>query len=97
VNKNLIFKGVIMQVIQEEHHKTKEELQQLLLELLEKNGISSAIQWRNFTFEGKSHGTSIKGEILDNEIYVEISGWFERIAAQRIRHDWEELVKTGLV
>jgi hypothetical protein len=86
-----------MEIIRERHNKTKEELKQLLIELIHKNGFGSAIRWNGFAFEGKMRGTIFRGEIFDDELHVEIRGWFEKMAAQQLRQGWRDLVTLGLV
>ena len=86
-----------MEIIQERHDKTKAGLKQLLIELINQNGFDSAIRWSEFAFEGKMKGTTIKGEILDHELHVEIDGWFEKRVVQQLRQSWQDLVTRGLV
>jgi len=86
-----------MELIRERHSKTREELKQIFIELICENGFESAVLWNGFAFEGKVRGTTIKGEIFEDELHVEISGWFEKMAAQQLRQGWRDLVTRGLV
>ena len=86
-----------MEVIRKRHKRTKEELKELFIQLIHKNGFEASIKWNGFKFEAESYGTMIKGEILDNELHVEIKGSFEKIADQRLREGWKELVIKRLV
>jgi hypothetical protein len=86
-----------MEIIRERHTRTKEELKQLLIGLIHENGLEPVIRWSGFAFEGKAKGTIIKGEIFDNEMYVEIIGWFEKLVVQQLRQSWQELVTLGRV
>jgi hypothetical protein len=86
-----------MEIIQERHTKTSEAIKQVLMKLIEQNGFNSAVKWNGFEFEGTSHGITLKGKIFDNEVRLEITGWFEKFAAQQIRQSWQELVAQEMV
>lgn len=86
-----------MKIIRECHHKTQAELKQLLIGVIDQNGLAGIIRWQGFTFEGKTKGTTIKGEIGEQELRVEIAGWFETVATHQLRQGWQELVRGGLV
>lgn len=86
-----------MQIIRQQHQKTREHLKNVFIDMIQSYGISSVVCWNGFEFEGKTKGTSIRGKIFHNEIQVEVSGWFEGIAAQKLREGWNELVMKGLV
>ena len=86
-----------MELIRERHRKTREELKQLFIGLIQKNGFESSVSWNEFEFEGKTRGTTLKGEIFEGELHVEVSGWFEKIAAQKLRNGWKELALKSLV
>lgn len=86
-----------MQIIRERHNRTREELKELFITLIRENGFESAVRWNGFAFEGKVKRTTIRGEIFEDELHVEISGWLEKMAAQQLRQGWQELVTSGLV
>lgn len=86
-----------MQILRQQHQKPREQLKTLFMDVLRSYGIDSIIRWNGFEFEGKTTGTRIRGKISHDEILVEISGWFERIAAQKLREGWNDLVMKGLV
>lgn len=86
-----------MQIIRERHNRTREELKELFIKLIRENGFESAVRWNGFAFEGKVKGTTIRGEIFEGELHVEISGWLEKMAAQQLRQGWQELVISRLV
>jgi hypothetical protein len=86
-----------MRLIRKKHKKTKEELKDLLIQLINENGLESSIQWNGFAFAAKSYGTSIKGEIFDTEVHVEITGLFEKQAEQKLREGWKHLVISSRV
>jgi len=86
-----------MEIIRERHKKTREELKELLVELVQNNNFGSSLNWNGFEFEGKAYKTAIRGEIFDDELYIELSGWFEKKAAQKLRELWKELVVNELV
>jgi hypothetical protein len=86
-----------MQTLRKQHQKTPEHLKHVFIELLQSYGIGSMIRWKDFEFEGKTKGTRIRGIIFEDEVHVEISGWFEKIAAQKLLDGWNELVMKGLV
>ena len=86
-----------MRLIRKKHKKTKEELKELFLQLINDHGFESSIQWNGFEFEARSYGTSIKGEIFDTELHVEISGLFEKRAEQKLREGWKQLVLSRQV
>ena len=86
-----------MKLIRKKHRTSKEELKDLFIQLIHENGLASSIQWNGFAFEGKSYGTSVKGEIFDTELHVEISGLFEKQAEQKLREGWKHLVTSHLV
>lgn len=81
-----------MEWIQEQHTTTREELKQFFMRMIRENGLENAIRWNVFAFEGKSKGTHVRGEIHANEFHVEISGWFEKLVAQRLRQSWQDYV-----
>jgi hypothetical protein len=86
-----------MEIIQEQHTKTPEVIKQVLMQLIEQNGFHAAVKWNGFELEGTSHGITLKGKIFDHELRLEITGWFEKFAAQQIRQSWQELVVQGMV
>ena len=86
-----------MQIIRERHSRTREDLKELFIKLVRENGFESAVRWEGFAFEGNVKRTTIRGEIFEGELHVEISGWLEKMAAQQIRKGWQELVTSGLV
>lgn len=86
-----------MQTLRKQHQKKPEHLKSILVELLGSYGIGSVVRWNGFEFEGKTKGTRIRGKILDDEIHVEISGWFEKIAARKLLDGWNDLLMKGQV
>lgn len=86
-----------MEIIRTHHRKTREQVKQVLVELLQKNNVASSINWNGFDFEGKAYGTTIKGSIFDDEVYIEVFGWFEAKAARKLREYWKDLVISGIV
>ncbi len=86
-----------MTLIRERHQRTKEEIKDLFIALLNQNGLDSSIHWDDYAFLGKQYGTKVQGEIFDDEIHIEIQGWFEKQAAHELRKSWKELVMKGLV
>ncbi len=86
-----------MEIIRERHSKTREELKQIFIDLIRENGLESAVRWNGFAFEGKAKGITVRGEIFEDELHVEITGWLEKMAAQQLRQGWKELVTHGLV
>ncbi len=79
------------------HRKTREALKQILVSLLEQNGMASSVNWNDFEFEGRAYGTTMTGEIFENEVYIEVSGWLEKKAAREFREYWKDLVIDGIV
>ncbi len=88
---------IVMQILRKQHRTTQEHLKNVFIELIQSYGIGSIVRWNGFEFEGKNKGTSIRGKIFHDEIQVEVSGWFEHIAAQKLQDGWNELVMKGLV
>lgn len=86
-----------MEVIRKRHKRTKEELKELFIHVLDDSGMGTSVQWNDFAFHAKSYGTTVKGEIFDDEVHVEITGWFAKGASQELRKSWKELVIQGLV
>ena len=86
-----------MQTLRKPHQRTPEHLKNVFMDLIHSYGIGSAVRWNGFEFEGNTKGTRIRGKIFDDEIHVEISGWFEKLAAQKLLDGWNELVMKGLV
>ncbi|PIE36213.1 hypothetical protein CSA56_00935 [candidate division KSB3 bacterium] len=86
-----------MQMIRKRHKKTKEAIKELLISLVQQNGLGSSVQWNDFQFSAKGYGTTVQGEIFENELHVDISGLFEKRAAQKLQEGWKKLVIKGLV
>ena len=86
-----------MRLIRKRHKRSKEQLKQLLINMLERYGLNSSVNWNDFEFNAKSYGTTVKGEIFDNELHIEIRGIFEKVAEEKLRQGWKELVTQKLV
>ena len=86
-----------MQTLRERHRLSREALKDLLVRLIEEHGFSHLVIWSDFAFKGKSRGTTVQGEIFENELHVEIAGWLEKLAAQKIRATWKTLVRKDIV
>lgn len=88
---------ITMETLRKQHHKTPDHLKNVFIDLLQSYELGSMIRWNGFEFEGKTKGTRIRGKIFENEIHVEISGWFEKIVARKLQDGWNELVMKGVV
>lgn len=86
-----------MQVLRERHHLLREALKDLLLQLIEEHGFGNVVVWNDFAFEGKAKGTTVRGEIFEGELHIEVEGWFEKLAAQKFRTVWKSLILKGIV
>ncbi len=86
-----------MEVIRERHKKTQQQLKQVLVESIQERGIEGVINWEGFEFQGKAYRTMVRGQIFDQELYIEISGWFEKKAVRKFRKYWKDLLTKGLI
>ena len=86
-----------MKIIRERHTRSPEEIKDLFITLAANNGLASSVRWENFSFQAKGYGTSIQGEIFDDELHVEIKGVFEKHVEKQLRDGWKELVLKGMV
>lgn len=86
-----------MKTIRKRHTRSREEIKDVFIELAADNGLASSVQWENFAFQGKAYGTSIQGEIFDDELHVEVKGIFEKRVEEQLREGWKKLVLKGLV
>lgn len=86
-----------MKIIRERHTRSREEIKDLFIALAADNGLGSSVQWEDFSFQAKGYGTSVRGEIFDDELHIEIKGVFAKQVESRLRADWKELVMKGQV
>jgi hypothetical protein len=86
-----------MQMLRERHHLSREALKDVLIRLIDEYGFGNVVDWNNFAFEGKSKKTTVRGEIFENELHIEVEGWFEKLAAQKLRSVWKSLILRGIV
>lgn len=87
-----------MALIRKTHRTTQEALKSLLLKLSQQHRLKPTLKWpRDFTFETSALGTTVRGEILEHELVVEISGLFAKRAAQELHERWERLELQGIV
>lgn len=86
-----------MALIRKTHRTSKEALKALLLRLSQQHRLKPVLKWQDFSFETSALGTTVRGEILENEFVVEISGFFAKRAAQELHERWERLEVEGIV
>ena len=86
-----------MKIIRKRHTRSREEIKDLFITLANDNGLGSSVQWEDFAFTAKGYGTSVQGEIFDDELHVEIKGVFENRVEKQLRDGWKKLVLKGLV
>ncbi len=86
-----------MKIIRERHARSREDIKDLFIKLAADNGVEASVQWENFSFNARGYGTSICGEIFDDELHVEVKGVFEKRVEKQLRDGWKELVLKGLV
>ena len=86
-----------MAQIRKTHRTSKEALKALLLRLSQQHRLKPVLKWQDFAFETSALGTTVRGEILENEFVVEISGFFAKRAAQELHERWERLEIEGIV
>jgi len=87
-----------MALIRKTHRTTREALKALLLKLSQQHRLKPTLKWQHdFAFETSALGTTVRGEILENEFVVEISGLFAKRAAQELHERWKRLELQGIV
>ncbi len=69
----------------------------LLLRLSQQHRLKPALKWKEFTFETSALGTTVRGEILENEFIVEISGLLAKRATRELHERWDALQNEGIV
>lgn len=86
-----------MQILRERHRLSREDLKNLLVQLSEEHDLAHVITWNDFAFMGKAKGTVVQGEVFENELYIEVVGWLEKLAVQKFRAVWKMLAQKELV
>ena len=87
----------MMERIRKPHAKTRQELKELLIALSRQYTYKPTISWNEFAFEAKALGTTVRGEILDSEILLEISGLLAKRVIHQVHEGWDDLAAQGLV
>ncbi|GAK52098.1 hypothetical protein U14_03347 [Candidatus Moduliflexus flocculans] len=87
-----------MALIRKTHRTSQEALKALLLTSCQQHRLKPTLKWpRDFAFETSALGTTVRGEILEHELVVEISGLFAKRAMQELHERWERLELQGIV
>jgi len=72
-----------MKKISKAHSMSKAQVKKMIDEYVADNGLS--VSWKEYCFSASAYGTKVTGKITDTNVDVEIKGWLEGSAYDRIK------------